>query len=793
MSGEQIVDIDVSKELSSSFLEYSMSVIVARALPDVRDGLKPVHRRILWSMHQQGIRPGTPYKKCARVVGDVIGRYHPHGDSAVYEALVRLAQPWSMRVPVIDGHGNFGSLDDGPAAMRYTECRLDSAASSLVGELNENTVDMRPNYDGTESEPVVMPAAFPNLLVNGTTGIAVGMATNMPPHNLIEVISGLRALLENPELSGEDLMGFIPGPDLPTGGSIVGLDGLRDAYLTGRGTFRMRATVEVQDVSARRKGLVVTELPYNVGPEKVVARVKELVSAKKIVGISDVKDYSDRKTGLRLVIEVKSGFDPHALLDQLYRLTPLEESFGVNNVALVDGQPRTLTLREMCQYFVEHRRVVVRRRTQFRLDKAEARAHIVEGLVLALASIDEVVAVIRSSKDSAAARAKLVKTFSLSQIQAEAILEMTLRRLTSLEVNKLKQELKELKEAIRGFRAILDSADLLTQVVSQELEEVGLALGSPRRTRLLSSVPESSRVSASLEVPDDPAVVVLTSQGLMGRLPAAAHAGRVTKADVLALQVPTSNRSEVGVVTSTGRLLRVPAMEFPVLSAQARGVRAEDALDLQDSERVVGLFDARPGHVVGLVTARGLVKRVRTDDFPKSSAPRPIMAVSEGDEVILAVSSPAETADGLDFVLVSSHGQLLRFSSSSASPKGLGAGGMSGMKLPESEVVVCAAMVDPAAEVEVVTVSDANAVKRSLLSEYPAKGRGTGGVRAMSFRRSESRVDRAMVAVGPVYAVSASGAASPVGCDLARRDASGAPWDSPVQALASVSRGVPAS
>lgn len=789
MTGEQIIDIDVSRELSSSFLEYSMSVIVARALPDVRDGLKPVHRRILWSMHLQGIRPGTPYKKCARVVGDVIGRYHPHGDSAVYEALVRLAQPWSMRLPVIDGHGNFGSLDDGPAAMRYTECRLDVAASSVVGELNEDTVDMRPNYDGTESEPVVMPAAFPNLLVNGTTGIAVGMATNMPPHNLGEVIAGLQALLVDPDLTSEQLMEFIPGPDLPTGGSVVGLDGIREAYTTGRGSFRMRATATIQDVSARRKGIVVTELPYNVGPEKVVARIKELVSAKKLVGISDVKDFSDRKTGLRLVIEVKSGFDAHALLDQLYKLTPLEESFGINNVALVEGQPRTLTLRELCVHFIEHRRTVVRRRTQFRLNKAEARAHIVEGLVLALANIDEVVATIRSSKDSASARAKLVKTFALSQVQAEAILEMTLRRLTSLEVSRLKQELKELQAAIKEFKAILASPKRLTEVVSGELAAVGEALGSPRRSVLLAAVPVSSRESASLEVPDDPCVVVLSAQGLVGRLPATAHAGRVTKADVLTAQVPLTTRAEVAAVTSSGRLVRVPAVELPQMSAQARGALASDAFDLEAGESVAGLVDARPDSVVCLVTRRGLVKRVRTSDFPKSSATRPIVSLNPDDAVVMACSLPAATADAADFVLVASHGQLLRFNAALVSPKGLAAGAMSGMKLPADAEVVHASVLDPTVEAFVVTVSDGNAVKRTLLSEYPAKGRGTGGVRAMSFRRSESRVERALVAPGPVYAVSPSGSATAVSGDLARRDAPGVAAESPVHALAVVSRG----
>ena len=421
ITSENVIDVDVSAELSDSFLEYAYSVIYSRALPDARDGLKPVHRRILFQMAEMGLRPDRGHVKCARVVGEVMGKLHPHGDGAIYDALVRMAQPFSMRLPLIDGHGNFGSLgnDDPPAAMRYTECRLSAAARLLTDSLDEDVVDMVPNYDGQETEPAVLPAAYPNLLVNGGSGIAVGMATNLAPHNLVEVVAAARHLIANPDATLDEMMRYIPGPDLPTGGHIIGLDGVREAYATGRGVFRIRATATVADVTARRKGIVVTELPYTVGPEKVIAKIKELVLAKKLAGIADVKDLTDRHRGLQLVIEVKTGFNPQAVLAELYRLTPMEESFGVNAVALVDGQPRTLGLLDMLQVFVAHRLDVVRRRSQFRRTKAAARAHLLEGLLIALANIDEVVAIIRSSDDVEQARTRLMERFELSDLQAD--------------------------------------------------------------------------------------------------------------------------------------------------------------------------------------------------------------------------------------------------------------------------------------------------------------------------------------------------------------------------------------
>ena len=456
---ENIVDIDVAEEMRGSYLEYAYSVIYQRALPDARDGLKPVQRRILYQMNEMGLRPDRGHVKCARVVGDVMGRLHPHGDSAIYDALVRLGQPWVMRLPLVDPHGNFGSLggEDPAAAMRYTEARLTAAAMEMVASIDEDTVDFVPNYDGQETEPSVLPSALPNLLVNGASGIAVGMATNMAPHNLGEVIAAARHLIRHPDAGLDALMRFVPGPDLPTGGKIVGLEGIREAYESGRGIFRTRASCRIEQITPRRTGIVVTELPYGVGPEKVIARIKDLVQAKKLTGITDVKDLTDRHRGLQLVIEIRSGFHPEAVLAELYRLTPMEETFGINNVALVDGQPRVLGLRELLSIYVDHRIEVVRRRSEFRRRKREDRLHLVDGLMIALLDIDEVIGVIRSSDDAAAAKQRLMAVFDLSDIQAQYILDTPLRRLTRYDRLELERERDTLQREIAELTEILSS------------------------------------------------------------------------------------------------------------------------------------------------------------------------------------------------------------------------------------------------------------------------------------------------------------------------------------------------
>src|SRR5579862_3333923 len=516
---ENIVDIDVAEEMRGSYLEYAYSTIYQRALPDARDGLKPVQRRILYQMNEMGLRPDRAHVKCARVVGEVMGRLHPHGDSAIYDALARMAQPWAMRLPLVDGHGNFGSTggDDAPAAMRYTECRLGAAAMEMVASLDEDTVDFIPNYDGSETQPEVLPAGLPNLLVNGAAGIAVGMATNMAPHNLGEVIAAARHLIAHPNADLDALMRFVPGPDLPTGGKIVGLDGIREAYETGRGVFRTRATARIEQLTSRRSGIVVTELPYGVGPEKVVARIKELVGAKKLNGIADLKDLTDRNRGLRLVIEVRSGFNAEAVLAELYRLTPMEETFGINNVALVDGQPRLLGLRELLEIYVAHRLEVVRRRSEFRRRIREERLHLVDGLIVALLNIDEVIALIRSSEDTADAKARLMSVFDLSVVQAQYILDTPLRRLTKYDRLELDAERETLRREIAELTAILDSDERLRELVSGELAEVAERFATPRRTVLLESSGATLTAAVPLEVADDPCVVLLSSTGLLAR------------------------------------------------------------------------------------------------------------------------------------------------------------------------------------------------------------------------------------------------------------------------------------
>ena len=568
---ENIVDVDVADEMQGSFLEYAYSVIYSRALPDARDGLKPVHRRILFQMDDMGLRPDRGHVKSARVVGEVMGKLHPHGDTAIYDALVRMAQSFSMRVPLVDGHGNFGSPDAGPAAMRYTECRLDAAALLMTGSIDEDVVDFGPNYDGQLREPGVLPAAFPNLLVNGTTGIAVGMATNMAPHNLGEVIAAARHLIKHPKATLDELMRFVPGPDLPTGGKIVGLDGIKDAYETGRGSFRIRSTTRIENVTPRRKGIIVTELPYGVGPEKVIEKISDLVRSKKLQGIADLIDLTDHQQGLRVVIEVKNGFNPDAVLENLYRLTPMEDSFGINNVALVDGQPQTLGLKAMLQVYVDHRIDVVRRRSEFRRRKASERLHLVDGLLVAIIDIDEVIQLIRQSDDTAAARTRLMEVFDLSEVQVNYILEMPLRRLTKFSRIELETERDELLAAIDELDAVLNDEKLLRSTVSDELAEVAKQFATPRRTVLLEAAGQPV-ATMQLEVSDDPCWVLLSSTGLLARttdtspLPEEGPRG---KHDVVVSAVKASARGEVAVVTSSGQAIRLQVLDLPTLPSNS--------------------------------------------------------------------------------------------------------------------------------------------------------------------------------------------------------------------------------
>ncbi|MFF4730885.1 DNA topoisomerase (ATP-hydrolyzing) subunit A [Streptomyces mirabilis] len=789
---EKILDIDVVDEMQGSFLEYAYSVIYSRALPDARDGLKPVHRRIVYQMNEMGLRPDRGYVKCARVVGEVMGKLHPHGDASIYDALVRLAQPFSMRLPLVDGHGNFGSLgnDDPPAAMRYTECRMADATSLMTESIDEDTVDFTPNYDGQEREPDVLPAAYPNLLVNGSSGIAVGMATNMPPHNLGEVIAAARHLIRYPGADLDTLMKYVPGPDLPTGGRIVGLTGIRDAYESGRGTFKIRATVSVEDVTARRKGLVVTELPFTVGPEKVISKIKDLVNAKKLQGIADVKDLTDRSHGLRLVIEIKNGFVPEAVLEQLYKLTPMEESFGINNVALVDGQPLTLGLKELLEVYLDHRFNVVRRRSEFRRSKKRDRLHLVEGLLVALLDIDEVIRLIRSSDNSAQAKERLIEHFSLSEIQTQYILDTPLRRLTRFDRIELESERDRLNGEIDELTGILDSDAELRKLVSGELAAVAKKFGTDRRTVLLESA-GTPTATVSLQVADDPCRVLLSSTGLLARTAngdpfGEAEDAKRTKHDLIVSAVPATARGEIGAVTSSGRLLRLNVIDLPQLPETASAPNlsggapiAEFLSSLEPDETVVCLTtldESSPGLAIG--TEQGVVKRV-VPDYPSNKEELEVITLKDGDRIVGAVE--LRTGEE-DLVFITDDAQLLRYQASQVRPQGRAAGGMTGIKLTEGAKVISFTAVDPAVDAVVFTVAGSRGTlddsvqttaKLTPFDQYPRKGRATGGVRCQRFLKGEDCLSLAWAGALPARAAQKNGTPAELPEIDPRRDGSG--------------------
>jgi DNA gyrase subunit A len=826
---ENIVDIDVTEEMRGSYLEYAYSVIYSRALPDARDGLKPVQRRILYQMNEMGLRPDRGHVKCARVVGDVMGRLHPHGDSAIYDALVRLAQPWAMRLPLVDGHGNFGSLggDDSPAAMRYTECRPTEAAMAMVGDIDEDTVDFGANYDGQEQEPQVLPAAIPNLLVNGTAGIAVGMATNMAPHNLGEVIAAARHLLKHPDASLDQLMKFVPGPDLPTGGHIVGLDGIREAYQTGRGIFRTRATTKIEQLSARKTGIVVTELPYSVGPEKVIARIKDLVQAKKLAGISDLKDLTDRNRGLYLVIEVRAGFNPEAVLAELYRLTPMEETFGINNVALVDGQPRTLGLRELLTIYVDHRLDVTRRRSEFRRRKRQERLHLVDGILVALLNIDEVIQVIRTSDDSAEAKRRLMQIFDLSDIQAQYILDTPLRRLTRFDRLELEREQETLRSEIAALTEILDNDEKLRALVSGEMADLAKKFGTPRRT-LLMEAGAAVTAAVPLEVGDDPCLVVLSATGLLSRFalanqdhnqngdertavpPSTAHptsragnnaaAARAATAhpsfksgDIAVTSLATTARATIGAVTTAGRMIKFSVLEIPVAPSNAVAGSlenghpvAEFVPGLADGETILALasLDGGDSSGVALGTASGIVKRVQPE-YPANRDEFELITLKDDDRVVGAAYLPGDTAslETTELVFITTDAQLLKFPASAVRPQGRQAAGMAGIRLSDgASVLWFGAITNAPAETVVVTVAGRSgalpgtggaSVKVTPFAEYPPKGRATGGVRCQRFLKGEDGLILAWIGPTPVIAATESGVMVDLSDMLGRRDGSG--------------------
>ena len=806
-AGERIEDIDVSAEMQGSFLEYAYSVIYSRALPDARDGLKPVQRRILYQMSEMGLRPDKGHVKSSRVVGEVMGKLHPHGDASIYDAMVRLTQDFILRVPLIDGHGNFGSLDDGPAAPRYTETRLHASALAMTENLDEDVVKFIPNYDNQFMQPEVLPAAFPNLLVNGASGIAVGMATNMAPHNLIEVVGAARHLLMNPEAPLEELMEFVPGPDLPTGGTIIGLAGIKDAYATGRGAFKTRAKVTTENVTARKTALVVTELPYLVGPEKVIEKIKDGVGSKKLSGISDVTDLTDRKHGLRLVIGIKTGFSPEAVLEQLYRFTPLEDSFNINAVALVDGGPRTLGLKELLQVYVDHRLSVVRRRSAWRLARRKERLHLVEGLLVAILDIDEVIQVIRQSEDSEQARARLIDVFDLSHIQAEYILELRLRRLTKFSRIELEKEQEQLRAEIAELELILADPARISQIVSSELETIAERFGTPRRT-LLTEAREGAHVSAAaarkaspvLEIADTACRVILSTTGRAIRVDVtegapvstSAVTRRRSKHDAIAAVIDTTSRTEIGAVTNLGRLIRFTAVDLPSVPANsiqlAAGAKIGDYLLLANkNERVVGLVSLSVSEPIALGTRNGVVKRVPTAGLP-TKPDFEVIALKPGDEIVGA----AQASDESSIVFITSGAQLLHFPAGTVRPQGVAAAGMAGMTLAPNAKVIFFGVVNPAVVNVVATISSSTATiagadsgrsKLTLFEEFPAKGRATGGVRAHSFLKGEDVIAVAWAGRAPAIAVGADGSARDLPAPGAKRDASGTPLDNVVNSI----------
>ncbi|KAA6433811.1 DNA topoisomerase IV subunit A [Agrococcus sediminis] len=800
-TAERIDDIDVAAEMQDSFLEYAYSVIYARALPDARDGLKPVQRRILFQMSEMGLRPEKGHVKSARVVGDVMGKLHPHGDTAIYDALVRLAQPFSLRLPLIDGHGNFGSLDDGPAAPRYTEARLAAAGLSLTEGLDEDVVDFVPNYDNSYQQPDVLPASYPNLLVNGASGIAVGMATNMAPHNLVEVVQAAKHLLAHPDASVADLMRHVPGPDLPGGGVIVGLDGIREAYESGRGSFRTRARASVER-QGRKTQIVITELPYLVGPERIIEKIKDGVQSKKLQGLADVQDLTDRKHGMRLVIGIKTGFDPDAVLQQLYRYTPLEDGFSINNVALVEGKPQTLGLRELLRVYLEHRVGVVRRRSEYRLQRRRDRLHLVEGLLIAVLDIDEVIQVIRTSDDGEQARRRLQDVFDLTEVQAEHILELRLRRLTKFSRIELEAERDELLAQIAELERILGTQAALHEVVAAELDEVADRFGTPRRTMLTEANGQQAATgrsaaaraaAASLEIADAPTRVVMSVTGRLVRVdgeePIPAPARR-SRHDAIRSEVASTTRGAFGLVTSSGAVLRLTPADLPSVPPASvgltAGVKVRDLGAFERGEEAVALIDLSTEEPWLVATAQGIVKRIRPAEL-RDRDRESVIALKPGDRVVGIAPAP----DDAWIVLITTDAQLLRFPAGQVNPQGPGAGGMKGIGLKADATVRFAGAVAEGAEVVTVTEAaetlaglDEPRVKVSDLAEFPPKGRGTGGVQAHRLLKGEVGLSLAWAGPSPL-AVGADGSQRQLPPGGAARAGSGVSVDGAIGAVGS--------
>lgn len=734
LTGSTILPAELSKEMRTSFLEYSMSVIVSRALPDVRDGLKPVHRRILYAMNESGITPKRPHAKSARTVGDVIGKYHPHGDSAVYDTMVRLAQPFSMRVPLVDGHGNFGSIDgDSAAAMRYTEARLDKAAMELLRDLDKETVDFQPNYDESLEEPVVLPARFPNLLVNGSSGIAVGMATNIPPHNLGEAIDATCVLLDNPDCTVDDLLKVMPGPDFPTGGIIMGRKGIRDAYETGRGSLTVRSTCRVEEGKNGRKSIVVSEIPYQVNRTKLLEKIADLIRDKKLPEISNVHDGADRH-GIDIIIDLKQNAIPQVVLNKLYKHTQLQVGFGCNMVALVNGVPRTLSLKEMLHYYILHQEEVVERRTRYDLAKAEARAHILEGFVIALDNIDEVIRIIRASKTDSEAKEALMQSFSLSEKQSEAILEMKLRRLTGLEREKIEQELAELREKIEYYKRVLSDKNLLKQIIKEELLEIKDKYNTKRLTKITD---EAKELDVEDLIAEEEVAVTVTKAGYVKRLPVATYRQQkrggkgmqgvnLKESDFVEHLFISSTHAYMLFFSSFGKVYRLKAYEIPEASRHARGTAIVNLLPLEKGETIAAVIatkDFPEDEYLMFATASGMVKKTSMKLYDRTRRDGLIAINLKDDDKLISVKRVAE---GQKVVMVSSAGKAIMWDESEVRAMGRDTMGVRGMTVNADARVLGMEIAHPGSDLFVIT--ELGYGKRTPVAEYPEHHRGGQGV-----------------------------------------------------------------
>ena len=744
MDNDRILEINIENEMKTSYIDYSMSVIVSRALPDVRDGFKPVHRRVLYGMDKLRNYSNAPYKKSARIVGDVLGKYHPHGDSSVYFAMVRLAQEWAMRYPLVDGQGNFGSVDgDSPAAMRYTEVRLDKMGESMMEDMDKDTVDFVPNFDNTLEEPSVLPTRIPNLLVNGATGIAVGMATNMPPHNLSECIDGCLAMLEDPDMEVSDLMNYIKAPDFPTGGIIYGYQGVKDAFETGRGRIVVRAKAEIE-TEHNHERIVVNEIPYNVNKKDLIENIARLVEEKRIEGIADINDESDRH-GMRIVIDVKKDFNPNVLLNKLYKMTELQSSFSVNNVCLVNGRPMLLNLKQLLHYFLEHRHEVVIRRTQFDLKKAKERAHILEGLIIASDNIDEVIAIIKSSDSTDHAIQRLCERFSLTEVQARAIVEMRLRQLTGLEQEKLHNELAEVRKTIEHLQAILDDPAECRKVIEQELLEVKEKFGDERRTQIVYS---SEEMNAEDFYSDDPMIITISHFGYIKRTPlkeyrAQARGGVGAKGsdtrdeDFIEYIYEATNHNYMLFFTATGRCFWLRVFEIPEGTKNSKGRAIQNLLNLDSENRIMAFVRAtaltdpeyNQSHYIVFATKNGIVKRTSLSAYsrPRANGVR-ALNIAEDDQLVGAILTEGDS----EVILANSKGYAIRFAETTVRAMGRTATGVRGMRLTEGDEVIGMICMRSGTRDNVLVVSEQGMGKRSALEDYRVTNRGGKGVKTIN-------------------------------------------------------------